>query len=109
MSDSLEESMKPGGLSMGGFLGEYEKLDEVLSADDETIKKLSLTHEQIASRLEYFSRSPPYSGKIERRRCHASVSRMRLGVVGKGPAVTADKSGVFAETNVQDRLAHSGK
>jgi len=50
----LEESMRPGQLSNGGFLGEHEKLDDVLKADDATVRRLGLTHEKIAARIQYF-------------------------------------------------------
>lgn len=50
----IESSMRPGQLSMGGFLGVDESLTEILKMDDETVKRLGLTHEQIASRIEYF-------------------------------------------------------
>lgn len=52
--ETLEESMRPGRLSVGGFLGEKEVLDQILKADDEIVKNLGLTHEQIADRIEYF-------------------------------------------------------
>jgi hypothetical protein len=50
----LEESMRPGQLSRGGFLGTEERLEDVLKADDETVKRLGLTHDKIADRIEYF-------------------------------------------------------
>jgi len=52
--EGLEESMRPGKLSKGGFLGEHEKLEDVLKADDETVQRLGLTHKKIAARLQYF-------------------------------------------------------
>ena len=58
--NDLEASMKPGNLSAGGFLGENEILDEVLRADDEIVKRLGITHEQIASRIEYFMNAAGY-------------------------------------------------
>jgi len=61
MTKEIEALMKPGKLSWGGFLGENEKLDEVLKADDKTIKKLGVTHEQIADRIEYFIKTLNYS------------------------------------------------
>ncbi len=67
MNETIEASMKPGRLSMGGFLGDVERLDEVLRADDETVRKLGLTHEQIADRIEYFLRAigyPTIDGKV---------------------------------------------
>ena len=67
MDEILEASMRPGKLSMGGFLGDAERLDEVLRADDETVRRLGLTHEQIADRIEYFIRVigyPTKEGKV---------------------------------------------
>lgn len=68
MHGNIEEAMRPGKLSMRGFLGENEKLDEVLKADGETIRRLGVTHEQIADRIEYFihtvSYSPTREGKV---------------------------------------------
>ncbi|MFH1637223.1 MAG: hypothetical protein ABIB71_02240 [Candidatus Woesearchaeota archaeon] len=54
MDENLEASMRPGELSELGFLGEHERLDEVLKSDDESVKRLGVTHEKIASRIEYF-------------------------------------------------------
>ena len=65
--DTIEASMKPGKLSMGGFLGDAERLDEILRADDETVRKLGLSHEQIADRIEYFINAigyPTSGGKV---------------------------------------------
>ncbi|MBN2052648.1 hypothetical protein JW756_04040 [Candidatus Woesearchaeota archaeon] len=53
MDKELEDSMMPGMLSSGGFLGRNEKLEDVLREDDKTVKKLGLTHEKIADRIAY--------------------------------------------------------
>lgn len=63
MSDNLEASMKPGKLSAGGFLGNNERLNEVLKADDATVKRLGVTHEQIAARIEYFINAVDYPSR----------------------------------------------
>lgn len=60
---SLEEKMRPGNLSNGGFLGTDERLDEVLKADEESVKALGLTHEQIADRLAYFVKAAGYPSR----------------------------------------------
>jgi len=82
MANDLEESMGPGRLSKGGFLGKDEKLGEVLNADDETVKRLGLTHGKIADRLEYFIKAvncyPERDGKIVDGRFHVS------GIVWRG-------------------------
>ena len=63
MYENIEASMKPGKSSMGGFLGKDEKLDEVQKADDETVTRLGVTHEQIASRIEYFITAVGYPSR----------------------------------------------
>lgn len=66
--ETLEESMRPGRLSVGGFLGEKEVLDQILRADDEMVRSLGFTHEQIADRIEYFIKAvhcyPTNEGKL---------------------------------------------
>lgn len=49
-----EDLLKPGRLSQAGFLGEDERLIEVIAADEVTLKKLGITFEQVADRIEYF-------------------------------------------------------
>ena len=44
--------MRPGALSNGGFLGPKEKLMDVIREDDATLKRLGVTHEQIAENIE---------------------------------------------------------
>jgi hypothetical protein len=56
----IEELMRPGRLSTLGFLGPTEKLYEVLREDDETVRRLGLTHEAIADRIEYFIKAVGY-------------------------------------------------
>ena len=64
----LEASMRPGKLSQGGFLGVNESLEKILHEDDFTVKRLSLTHDKIADRLEHFILAvdayPSTKGKI---------------------------------------------
>jgi hypothetical protein len=48
--------MRPGKMSRAGFLGEDEKLEDVLKEDDSTVKNLGLTHEKIADCLKYLVR-----------------------------------------------------
>jgi len=61
--NDLEASMKPGKLSVGGFLGADEKLNDILKADDETVKRLGLTHDKIADRIEYFVNAVGYPSR----------------------------------------------
>ena len=48
----LEFRMRPGNWSEGGFLGPHERLMEVIREDDETLKRIGVTHEQIADKIE---------------------------------------------------------
>jgi len=47
--------MKPGKLTKPGFLGNDNRLlIDILNEDDQTVKSLGLTHEQIAKKLQEF-------------------------------------------------------
>ncbi len=48
----LEQRMRPGFLSQGGFLGYHESLISVLSEDDTALEQLNLTYGQVSNRLE---------------------------------------------------------
>lgn len=60
---SLEESMRPGRLSKGWFLGPNESLEAIIREDDDTVKKLGLTHEQIANGIEYLMNESLYESR----------------------------------------------
>lgn len=47
----LEESMRPGGLSTAGFLGQDEGLLEVMAADNTWVLEAGLTHQELARHL----------------------------------------------------------
>src|SRR3989344_6642884 len=47
----LEELLRPGKDSVGGFLGKDENLREVIQADEETLKKHRLAPKQIHDRI----------------------------------------------------------
>lgn len=53
--EEIEASMRPGKLSLVGFLGTEERLAEVLELDDETVRSMSLTHDQISDKMIYYS------------------------------------------------------
>lgn len=48
----LEERMRPGAWSSGGFLGPIESLEHVISQDAQTLAQLGASYEQIADTLE---------------------------------------------------------
>jgi hypothetical protein len=65
---AIEQKMRPRNCSVLGFLGANERLGDVLKKDDETVKRLGLTHGKIAERIEYFIRAingrPQREGKL---------------------------------------------
>lgn len=49
------EEMQAGAITRDGFLGSDKRtLDEIIRADDETVKKLGFTHRTIADRMRFF-------------------------------------------------------
>lgn len=50
--ERIEKVMYPGGCSTEGFLAKGEKLYDVFQKDDETLKRLGITYDQIADKLE---------------------------------------------------------
>ena len=49
----IQERMKPGVITLDGFLGADERnLIDILVEDDAEVKRLSLTHEKIAARMQ---------------------------------------------------------
>ncbi len=51
----LESSMRPGKLSKAGFLGDKERLLEIMAADNDWVVKAGLTHQEIARHLRVLS------------------------------------------------------
>jgi hypothetical protein len=50
--DQIQAQMKPGVITHDGFLGsDTRKLRDIIEHDDETVKRMGLTHSKIASRL----------------------------------------------------------
>ncbi len=50
--EEMERRMRPGQMSVAGFLGEREKLKDIVNADISFLKELGITHQQIAHKLE---------------------------------------------------------
>jgi hypothetical protein len=48
----LEKRMRPGAYSGGGFLGQTESLEAVVTQDSQALNTLGISHEQIAEALE---------------------------------------------------------
>lgn len=56
----LEEKMRPGSLSTGGFIGEAESLAEVMYKDEKALEKMGVTYEDVAERIEEIIHKVPY-------------------------------------------------
>jgi hypothetical protein len=54
----LERRMRPGRWSEGGFLGNDERLEDVLAADARTLAELGLTREEIVEPLALLTTAP---------------------------------------------------
>lgn len=61
----LEERMRPGGWSEGGFLGAEERLEEVLVADEKTLADLGITCQEIVEALALLIDAPATVGLPE--------------------------------------------
>lgn len=52
----IQENMKPGAISVHGFLGEdIRNLKDIIEEDNKNILSLDLTHSDIADRMQYFT------------------------------------------------------
>jgi hypothetical protein len=54
--DKIEARMYPGCSSDEGFLKKGERLQEIIEQDRRTLKKLGITYDQVADRLEYVTK-----------------------------------------------------
>ena len=70
----IEARLRPNQSSKIGFLGPSESLKEVIYQDAETLRRLGLTHEEIADKLEYLVSNPQKSHgfKVDSRRYRGS-------------------------------------
>lgn len=57
----LETRMRPGALSVGGFLGSSESLAAIMAQDNDTLRTLRLTHGELADHLEELIRAAEQS------------------------------------------------
>jgi hypothetical protein len=96
--DRIQEKMQPGVLTRDGFLGtDRRKLIDILIEDDEAVKRMDLTHQQIAARMidlrdagmrglgEFINVEPHYEVRV-------------ISVRGKLPCPFGDP-GIFPKTN----------
>jgi hypothetical protein len=96
--DRIQEKMQPGVYTRDGFLGtDRRKLIDILIEDDEAVKRMDLTHRQIADRMiglrdagmrglgEFINVEPHYEIRV-------------ISVRGKLPCPFGDP-GIFPKTN----------
>jgi hypothetical protein len=99
---AIQEKMKPGVITRDGFLGsDRRNLIDILIEDDETVKRMGLSHQQIAGRMlefrdsgmrglgEFISIEPHFEVRVD-------------SVRGKLPCPFGDP-GIFPKTNVTVR------
>jgi len=95
----IQEKMKPGVITRDGFLGaEKRNLIDILIEDDETVKRMNLTHQIIANRMielrdagmqglgDFISVEPHFEVRVD-------------SVRGKLPCPFGDP-GIFPKTNI---------
>lgn len=49
----LEQRMQPGVLSLGGFLGKTENLEDIIRKDNQVLLELGVSHRELADRLSH--------------------------------------------------------
>jgi len=54
----VEARLRQGNSSFSGFLGQNERLRQVIYEDAGTLKRLGMTHKQVAGKLEYLVQNP---------------------------------------------------
>lgn len=104
----IQEQMKPGVITLHGFLGSDDRnLIDILTEDDGSVKRLGLTHEQIAQKMqeyreagerglgEYIAIAPHFDVRVE-------------SVRGKLPSPFGGP-GLYQKTNTSVRNKRNGK
>jgi hypothetical protein len=103
----IREDMRPGKLSLPGFLGDDHDLMRRLDADNEAVKQLNLTHARLAARMrelrdagtqglgEFTSVPPHFEVRVDSAR-------------GRIPCPFGDR-GLFPKTNITVRNLESGR
>ncbi|UCB44327.1 MAG: hypothetical protein JSV25_08855 [Spirochaetota bacterium] len=104
----IQEKMKPGIITRDGFLGtDRRNLIDILVEDDESVKRMDITHGEISQRMidlrdagirglgNFFSVQPHYEVKVD-------------SVRGKLPCPFGDP-GVFPKTNITVKNLKTGR
>jgi hypothetical protein len=104
----IAENMRPGVITVNGFLGDdHRDLIQILDEDDNTVKSLGLTHQQIADKmrdlrdkgeagLDEFIKIPP----------HFAV---RVATVRGGIRCPFEDKGLISKSNIMVRNLNTGE
>jgi len=108
LMDRIQEDMRPGVITRAGFLGsDTRNLADVLEADDAAVKRLGLTHEQVAQRMRDL-REAGKKGLGQTVRVEDSFEVAVDGVRGKLPCPFRDGH-VFPKVNTTVRNLRLGR
>ncbi len=103
-----QANMKPGAITLFGFFGPDDRnLIDILIEDDGEVKRLGLTHEQIAKRMEEL-RDEGLKGLGEFTKVEPHFEVRVESVRGKLPC-PFEEPGLHRKTNTQVRNLSSGK
>jgi len=104
----IQEKMKPGVITRDGFLGtDSRNLIDILTADDDKVKRLNLTHTQIAQRMrELRDAGKKGLGNFVRVAPHFEI---RVDMVRGKLACPFGHPGLIQKTNVQVRNLESNR
>jgi len=80
--DVFEARARPGKDATSGFLGEDESLQEVLYKDWETVKKLGVTHKELADKLEYIRDNPSADENLDVRTLQTRGMQSDISILG---------------------------
>ena len=100
--DRIQESMKPGVITLEGFLGtDQRRLTDMLIEDEAAVKRLGLSHEDIEAKMDEL-RDAGMAGLGEFVTVSDTLSVRVDAVRGKLPCPFGDP-GIFPKTNITVR------
>lgn len=104
----IHENMKPGVISLSGFLGnDTRELQQIIEEDNGIVSRMDLTHADIAARMQEF-RNAGSAGLGEYITVFSRFEVRVESVRGKLPCPFGDP-GIFPKTNITVRNTRSGR
>ena len=102
-----QENMKPGVISLEGFLGnDHRNLIDIILEDDAEVKRIEHSHQQIADALKYFrDLGKPGMGEFVSVQPHHEVQYESV----RGKLTCPFEDGVFPKTAITVRNKKSGE